>query len=122
MPGEINIASHVRPRPWGFAIASYVTNVRPMVRRLHLGMLAMLSLLTGSASLAQPGVVITAPPASLNLDPFYTRYLDADGIPVTSSSKVPDEALIKARDIVVAMLSHRPDLTAALVARGQRVG
>lgn len=64
---------------------------------------------------------ITAPPPVLHLDPFYTRYLDAAGIPIVSSAKVPDEALVKARDIVVAMLSYRPDLARTLVARGQRV-
>ena len=62
-----------------------------------------------------------APPAALRLDRFYAKYLDADGIPVIGSAKVPDAAVETARDIVVAMLAHRPDLAAALVARGQRV-
>lgn len=65
--------------------------------------------------------VITVPPAVLALDPFYVRYLDADGIPIISSAKVPDDALLKARDIVVAMLAARPDLNRALIVRGQRV-
>ncbi|MES2056004.1 MAG: glycoside hydrolase [Pseudomonadota bacterium] len=64
---------------------------------------------------------ITAPPAALALDPFYARYLDAGGIPILSSARVPDAALLKARDIVVAMLAARPDLNRALIARGQRV-
>ncbi|QNA86730.1 glycoside hydrolase [Sphingomonas sp. So64.6b] len=57
----------------------------------------------------------------MRLDPFYKRYLDADGIPILSSAKVSDEALRKARDIVLAMLAARPDLNRALIARGQRV-
>ena len=68
-----------------------------------------------------PRTNITAPPPALHLDPFYARYLDAAGIPIVSSPKVPDEALLKAHDIVVAMLSFRPDLARTLVARGQRV-
>ncbi|MFC3579322.1 glycoside hydrolase [Sphingomonas hylomeconis] len=64
---------------------------------------------------------VTAPPPALNLDPFYTRYLEAAGIPIVSSARVPDEALRRAQAIVVAMLAHRPELARALVARGQRV-
>jgi hypothetical protein len=61
-------------------------------------------------------------PASLGVDPFYTKYVDAQGIPVISSDKVPDDALLVARDIVNSMLAKRPDLRAALVARKWRTG
>lgn len=61
------------------------------------------------------------PPPALQLDSFYARYLDADGIPIVSSRWVPLEALIRARDIVNAMLEYRPDLRAQLVAEGTRV-
>ena len=61
------------------------------------------------------------PPPALHLDPFYTRYLDAAGIPVIGSARVPDAALEVARDLVTEMLATRPDLARALVARGQRV-
>jgi hypothetical protein len=64
---------------------------------------------------------ITAPPAALALDPFYRKYVDADGLPIVSSEKVPDAALHAARDIVNAMLSHRPDVRATLVSRKSRV-
>lgn len=53
--------------------------------------------------------------------PFYTKQLDAGGIPIRSSAQVPDEALRRARSIVTEMLGHRPDLHRALVARGQTV-
>lgn len=66
--------------------------------------------------------VITKPPAGLKLDPFYEKYLDADGIPVTTSAKVPDAALLIARDLVLQMLSERPDLRAELIKEGARVG
>lgn len=63
---------------------------------------------------------IEAPPEALGLDPFYTKYLDAGGIPVTGSNKVSDLALLMARDLIIEMLAHRPDLHRALVSRGQR--
>jgi hypothetical protein len=61
-------------------------------------------------------------PASLGVSPFYTKYADAQGIPVLSSDKVPDDALLVMRDIVNSMLARRPDLRAALIARRWRTG
>ena len=61
-------------------------------------------------------------PVSLGVNPFYTKYVDALGIPVISSDKVPDDALLVARDIVNSMLAKRPDIRAALVARKWRTG
>ena len=60
-------------------------------------------------------------PEALKLDPFYKKHTDALGIPVVSSEKPPDAALLVARDIVIHMLSKRPDLRAALVARSWRI-
>ncbi len=51
---------------------------------------------------------IKAPPADLNLDPFYKKYIDANGFPVISSWRVPDEALIRAHDIIVYMTENLP--------------
>ena len=53
-------------------------------------------------------------PDSLGVDPFYKKYMDAIGIPVISSEKVPDDALLVARDIVNTMLAARPDLRKAM--------
>jgi len=75
------------------------------------------ALLAHAACAAAP----SAPPRSLGLDPFYAKYLDAGGIPVTSSAKVADPVLEKARSIVLQMLHHRPDLKAELVRDGYRV-
>jgi hypothetical protein len=66
-------------------------------------------------------VQITAPPPALHADPFYAKYLDADGIPVLGSARVPDRALDVARGIIKGMLAHRPDLARDLVASGYRV-
>jgi hypothetical protein len=61
-------------------------------------------------------------PASLGVDPFYTKYVDARGIPVLASNNVPDDALLVARDIINSMLAMRPDLRKAMIARKWRTG
>ncbi len=61
-------------------------------------------------------------PESLGVNPFYKKYVDAQGIPVISSEKVPDAALLVARDIVNTMLAARPDLRKAMIARKWRTG
>src|SRR3546814_13808663 len=61
------------------------------------------------------------PPPALALDPCYTKSATAAGIPISASDAVPDEALLIARRIVLAMLEKRPDLAQALVSAGQRV-
>ena len=58
---------------------------------------------------------VSAPPAALGLDPFYQKYTSALGIPITSSEKVPDAALLVARDIVIHMLSKRSDVRETMV-------
>ena len=65
---------------------------------------------------------ITNPPKHLTLDPFYQKYIDAQGIPITASSDVPDVALLVARDIVIHMLSERPDLRKEMIRNGTRYG
>jgi hypothetical protein len=66
--------------------------------------------------------VVLPVPESLGVDRFYTKYVDAMGIPVLSSDRVPDDALLVARDIVNTMLAARPDLRKAMVARKWRTG
>jgi hypothetical protein len=65
--------------------------------------------------------MISAPPSDLGLDPFYKKYADAFGIPVVSSEKVPDDALLVARDIVNFMLLKRPDVRDVMVGRKSRL-
>jgi hypothetical protein len=69
-----------------------------------------------------PAVQAGPPPKSFALDPFYKKSVDADGIPVTASARVPDAALIAARDIVNGMLEMRPDIRRRMIALGERVG
>ena len=65
--------------------------------------------------------MISAPPESLQLDPFYKKYTDAYGIPIVSSEKVDDAAVLMARDIVNYMLLKRPDVREVMVSRQSRV-
>jgi hypothetical protein len=76
--------------------------------------------LLACAPAAAAGPVGTVP-ARLGLDPFYAKHVDAGGIPVVASGRVPDAALLAARRIVRAMLAARPDLRSALVRGGARV-
>ena len=61
-------------------------------------------------------------PESLGVSPFYKKYADGMGIPVLASEKVPDAAVLVARDIVNSMLAARPDIRKALIARNWRTG
>lgn len=67
--------------------------------------------------------VVMAPPAVLNLDLFYKKYLDANGIPVISSWRVPDSALIQAWTIVSFMTNDLPEQVLSQMQKvGLRVG
>ena len=65
--------------------------------------------------------VIGSPLVVLSLDTFYKKYTDAFGIPIVSSEKVPDDALLIARDIVNYMLVIRPDVRSTLIKQKARV-
>ena len=66
--------------------------------------------------------VVGPVPAELGLNPFYKKYVDAGGIPVVASERVPDAALVVARDIINSMLATRPDLRKSMVERKWRTG
>jgi hypothetical protein len=52
---------------------------------------------------------ITSPPPDLNLDPFYKKYINANGFPVVSSWRVPDSALYRACHIIVSITGMLPE-------------
>ena len=56
------------------------------------------------------------PPQSLGVDPFYQKYLNADGLHVVADNDVSDRQLILSRQIISGMLANRPDLHATLAA------
>jgi len=66
-----------------------------------------------------PRGTVSAPPPGF--DPVYTKYVDANGIPVLGSGSVSDQALLVARGIVDFMLSKRPDARAAMISQGFRL-
>lgn len=65
--------------------------------------------------------MVTTPPTALALDTFYKKYADAFGIPIVSSGRAPDAALLIARDIVNYMLMKRMDVRSELIRRKARV-
>lgn len=69
-----------------------------------------------------PECVVTTPPDSLRLDPFYTKYVDVNGLPLISSWRVPDSAFVAAHRTLYAMTSMLPEAVLdSMVARGTRV-
>lgn len=64
---------------------------------------------------------VSTVPAFLGLNSFYKKYVDAAGIPIVSSNKVPDAALIRARDIVLQMMAKRPDAIPKMIINKLRV-
>lgn len=64
---------------------------------------------------------VTKPPKELGLDPFYTKYIDADGYPIVASEKVNDYALKEAAYLVEMMLKKRPDVRKAMIESGSRL-
>lgn len=66
---------------------------------------------------------ITAPPKELNLDPFYKKYVNVNGIHIISSHKVPDTAVIVACGIIDFMTSGLPaEVLNQMVKLNTRVG
>jgi hypothetical protein len=55
------------------------------------------------------------------LAPFYKKYLDAQGLPILASAKVPDAAMGEAADIVNHMLQDREDVRQAMIKNKVRV-
>lgn len=50
--------------------------------------------------------------------PFYTKYLDVQGMPVAASKEVADAALQRTYHIVTHLLAGRPDIIQAMVSNG----
>ena len=74
---------------------------------------------------APPTQRVAAPPKAvveaLKLKPFYKKYLSAGGIPIISSAKVSNYALLEAAYLVDRMLADRPDLARAIARNKVRV-
>ena len=64
--------------------------------------------------------LIGRPPEKMELNPFYKKYLDCDGIAVISSERVDDRAFYQVKKLLDKMLENRPDVRKALVEDGVR--
>lgn len=64
---------------------------------------------------------VTGIPEGRNIPSFYKKYIETEGLYVTSSAQVSDEALLKACDIISLMLAKRPDVKAHMVKKGCHV-
>lgn len=64
---------------------------------------------------------VTGIPQGRNIPSFYKKYIETEGLYVTSSAQVSDEALLKACDIISLMLAKRPDVKAHMVKKGCHV-
>jgi len=74
-----------------------------------------------TACAADPVGEVAAPPAELKLDPFYKKYIAAQGLPIVASGAVNDYALKEVAYLANLMLAKRPDVRAAMIANGSRV-
>lgn len=73
-------------------------------------------------TLEVPECVITAVPDSLGYDKFYTKYVDVNGIPLISSWRVPDSAIVAAHRTLYAMTSMlKPEIVQAMKKANARV-
>ena len=73
----------------------------------------------------KPGAAVGPVPEALRetfgLSPFYSKHAGAGGLPVVSSEKVADHALLEAAYLVDRLLEHRPDVRRAMIERKARV-
>lgn len=92
-------------------------NARADIRGVARRSLVAVAVLGLSACAAAP----IRPPVTLAAEPYYQKYVSARGIPILSSDRVPDEALLAARDMASGMLAHRPDLAEWLAANDYRL-
>ena len=78
-------------------------------------------LFTWTAGCAGPGRTVGVPPAEMDLDPFYEKYVSASGYPIVASGAVDDHALLEAAYLVDLMLARRPDVREAMIESGSRL-
>lgn len=64
---------------------------------------------------------VTSIPDGKNIPAFYKKHIETEGLYVTSSERVNDEALLKACDIISLMLAKRADVKAHMVKKGCHV-
>jgi len=68
-----------------------------------------------------PDFTVTAPPAELQVDPVYKKYISAGGYPIVASENVNDYALKEAAYLIGMMMAKRPDVLEMMIASGSRM-
>lgn len=62
-----------------------------------------------------------------SIDPFYAKYTNAydedhtHGIPIVAIAEIPDEYMLKMREVVNMLLRKRPDVRAIMVAQSYSI-
>ena len=120
-----------------YSLGLFMKGQRSMIWRTSLGILMVIGLmLSFSCSsgqegysqdsqemkpfpLVETGDQVISPPAGVH--PFYQKYINAGGIVIVSSPKVPDAALVTARETVLFLLSLRPDMHQAMLKNKPRI-
>src|SRR5262249_40360178 len=103
------IAVELDPNCWLLAKSSFAPMTSGATAPLTAGQAA------GRAAESDVISPVSAPPNELGLDPFYTKYVSAHGLPVLGSSKVSDLALREAAYLADQMLAHRPEVRDAMI-------
>ncbi len=75
----------------------------------------------GGSGSTTPDCLVSGIPPNIDAPSFYSKYADANGMPVLASSAVSDEAVTQACLVIVRMLAKRADVAAAMIANGSRV-
>jgi hypothetical protein len=92
-----------------------------MLQRILLVGVCWLALAAVAWAAAAQSWQVTTPPPALGLEPFYEKYVSANGYPIVASKRVNDYALKEAALLVDQMLAARPDVRAAMIHSGSRL-
>ncbi len=85
------------------------------------GLLACFLIVPSELSAQKVTAVPTEIREQFKLDPFYQKYIDAQGLPIVGSEVVSDAALLEAAWIVNRMIGHRPEILAAMASNNTRL-
>ena len=67
----------------------------------------------------ETGDRVIAPPEGVH--PFYKKYINASGVVIVSSEKVPDAALLTVRKTILHLSNRRPDVHEAILQHHPRI-